>query len=247
MKAKLILVCLILMYVVKFAEQKIQLGKLTYDQNKSSHSLVLNSVNNKVSHNLLAKFSNLSDELTASKLNNSIEFHSKNKIIGVIKQVLSSNDLVKYTLKFDYSVHSLSEICFDYGDDEWYQTYEERIQKWPIDKKVNVTTTPFNTMDFFSNPVGGLIESLWVSESGFAIYADKQSSQLYLRRNSNGNGSLCLSGSNQFELHLISGLNIMTTYKYAKNQYFKKPKSTADQLIMQKPIWFVFFIHKLSL
>lgn len=241
MKAKLIFVCLILVYVVKFSEQKIQLGKLTYDSNKSLHSLVLNSVNNKVSHDLLAKFSYLSNELTVSKLNNSIEFHSRNKKIGVIKQVLSSNDLVKYTLKFDYSVGNLSETCFDYGHDEWYQTYEERIQKWPIDKKANVTTTPFNTMDFFSNPVGGLVESLWISSSGFAIYADKQLSQLYLRRNPSENGSLCLSASNQFELHLISGLNIMSTYKHAKNEYFKKPKSTSDQLMMQKPIWFVFF------
>ena len=107
------------------------------------------------------------------------------------------------------------------------------------------------TANVNNNPIEGLIEYLWLGSDGFAIFVERFSPLFFRQSDSPGEESLCFSGDyskspynhaidtneTKIVLHLMSGNDILHVYKYAANQWIKKPKGIPDQRMITYPIW----------
>jgi len=170
----------------------------------------------------------------------------ENKSKAQIIEKRNDQHLSHYVLTWT-NITSKSNLQLDYDDAHqvWFTAYEEKIQRWPLNVSNTIKQQAFTTNDFFTNAIGGLIEPLWLSSSGFAIYVERSSPLLVHQENK----KLSLSADYHFPpynvdgvdtrlvVNLIAGENLMTTFKYIKERWFKKPEGIPDERMMKEPVW----------
>ncbi|CAG2109246.1 unnamed protein product [Medioppia subpectinata] len=137
------------------------------------------------------------------------------------------------------------EFCIHIGgDQQWFSTYEENEQRWPIDKNKHMSSpVAYSTNDHFHNPIGGIIEYLFLGSHGFAIFIER-SAPLFIRRDTiSENQLLCFSGDyskfpfdhaphkNQIKIviHLMASNDTKSVYRYAANNWIQKPTGIPDE------------------
>ena len=231
-------------------------GRLVVNDQKSKDDIELK---NEHGHVLVTSFNNA--HIASAQKNGS---STSGKVVFARDPTAQHNYALVHEVENDIKISHYSmvwmnplpneEFCVHIGDDQhWYSTYEEYVQKWPIDKTKNYNNPePMSTSDMFGKPIGGIVENLFVGSQGFGIYIER-SSPLFLRREANnGKPLLCFSGDYgkypyihamdtkeiKIVFHLLSGTDIMHVLRYAQNSWIQKPKGIPDQRMIKYPIWY---------
>jgi len=241
----------------------LELGKLSIGKNGNNNQLELISNNpTKSKEVLVANF--LNANVSAAHLDTGgksaqITFNrdkSGKNNFAEVKEIQNDQKVAHFSIDWINPI-STEEFCIHMGGNQhWYSTYEEKLQRWPLDKSVHFNSaTAFSTHDFFSNPIGGVIEYLFVGSDGFAVFIER-SAPLFIRRDSNsGNALLCFSADyhkapynqaidtkqTKVVIHLISGNDIKQAHQYASKMWIKKPTGIPDERMIKSPIWYVFY------
>lgn len=233
----------------------LEFGKLTIGRSDNKNEVELKSNNpSKSKEVLIANFSkaNISSvNLNTGAKTAKISF-APNNTFASVEEVENDQKIAHYSINWTNPTPN-EEFCIHFGgNQQWFSTYEESKQRWPLDKSVHFgSATDFSTHDFFSNLIGPVIEYLFLGSDGFAIFVDR-SAPLLIRRDSNsGNPLLCFSADyrrkpytqaidtkqTQLSIHLISGNDIKHVYQYAAKRWIKKPAGIPDERMIKYPIW----------
>lgn len=162
-----------------------------------------------------------------------------------------------YTIKWDSHSNGAMD-CFVLGDDFWYGGGEQRWQRWPLQNDTRPWHA-FVTGDPLHHPTGGVIENLWLSSGGFAIFVNHEV-PLFVSFNESGNGKLCFSTSTakhpflkqeddnfrptQMTYSICSAPTIKDAYIIGSEKWLKKPTSVPDEMMFQGPIWSTWVRYK---
>lgn len=138
--------------------------------------------------------------------------------------------------------------CFALGDDLWYGGSETITQRWPLQSDSR-TWYPAVTGDPIQHSSGNVMENLWLSSGGFALYIEHHV-PLFVSFNESGSNKLCLSTSTkkypykyymtdmqELEYSVCTAMSIKDVYSYCTHRWFKKPEKVPDEEIFQSPIW----------
>jgi len=137
------------------AAKCLELGKLTIGISGDQNVIQLKGNNNlRTDASLKATFfrtSVMNAHLNGSKAAD-ISFtrdKAEEKTRAVVEEVLNDNQISHYSINW-INPNSTEELCIDLdGNQQWYSTYEEKIQRWPLDKSAHFNTVAFITNDFF--------------------------------------------------------------------------------------------------
>jgi hypothetical protein len=250
-----------LLIVILISENSIclEFGKLTIGKSDNKNEVELKSNNpSKSKEVLIANFSNANisnAHLNTSSKTAQISFardQSAKNTFASVEEVENDQKIAHYSINW-INPNPNEEFCVHFGgNQQWYSTYAESKQRWPLDKSVHFgSAAVFSTHDFFSNVIGGVIEYLFLGSDGFAVFVDR-SAPLLIRRDSNsGNALLCFSANyrakpythaidtkqTQLLIHLISGNDIKHVHQYVAKRWFKKPVGIPDERMIKYPIW----------
>ncbi|KFM70830.1 putative family 31 glucosidase, partial [Stegodyphus mimosarum] len=138
--------------------------------------------------------------------------------------------------------------CFILGDDLWYGNGVVISQRWPLQSD-SKSWYPAVTGDPLHHPAGNVMENLWISSGGFAIYVEHEV-PLFVSFNESGNGKLCFSTSykkhpyhNGIKSHpqlvysICSAMSVKEVYSYVAHRWLKKPVTIPDEMMFEYPVW----------
>ncbi|XP_015908021.1 myogenesis-regulating glycosidase [Parasteatoda tepidariorum] len=138
--------------------------------------------------------------------------------------------------------------CFLLGDDLWYGGSSTISQRWPLQSDSR-PWYPAATGDPLHHPSGNVLENLWISSSGFAIFVDHNTS-LYVNFNESGNGKLCFTTSakkhpyqnrelktNDLAYSICAASSIKEAHTFSLHKWIKKPSNIPNEKLFQHPIW----------
>ncbi|XP_054161416.1 myogenesis-regulating glycosidase-like isoform X2 [Oppia nitens] len=231
-------------------------GNLTINDQKSGNDIELRSNHAKKVDTLVTSFlnANISGVQKSSAKSAKIAFSrdpSGQNTFAIVQEVVNDQKISHYTIQWINPTPN-EEYCIHLSDQHWYTTYEENVQRWPIDQTVHFKSAePFSTNDQFHNPIGGILEYLFIGSNGFALFVE-YTAPLFVRRDSNnGKPLFCFSGDYnkgpyihaieksrvKLTFHLVSADNIMTVYRYATDKWIQKPVGYPDERMITYPIW----------
>lgn len=232
----------------------LNLGKLTLGTNSSSNVVQLHSNNPLRPNDLLeATFGNISISNTTAKSSKVVEVKfNRENTQAVVEEILSDENVAEYSLIWTNGKPN-EEFCITLGHQQWYSSFEEKKQRWPIDKTANFGPVDFSTNDFFQRHIGGIVENLWLASSGFAVFVDRSTPLFIRQENKNGNQRLCFSVNYheypydvsdvepQLIVHLISAKDVKEAYRYSAGKWIRKPEGIPDERMFKSPIWYDIF------
>ena len=138
--------------------------------------------------------------------------------------------------------------CFLLGEDFWYGGGETISQRWPLQGDSR-SWHPVISGDPLHHSHGSVVENLWLSSAGFAIYVEHHA-PLFASFNESGSGNLCFSTAKKFPYENIpkshkpelaysicTAMTIKEAYKYTARKWFNKPKTVPEEYVFQYPIW----------
>lgn len=255
---KVLLIKILLSIILYFESiHGLELGKLTIGKSGDQNEIDLKSNNLlRVNASLKATFFKTSVSSAESKGLKTAEIHfNRDKTAqntrAVAEEVLNDNKIAHYSINW-INPNSTEEFCIHLdGNEHWFSTYEEKTQRWPLDKRVDFNAVAFATNDFFQNQIGSIVENLWLGSDGFAVFVER-SNPLFLSRDTSSNKALlCFSADyhkspyneaidtieTNLNVHLISGNDIKHVYQYTAKLWIKKPIGIPDERMFKSPVW----------
>lgn len=244
MRSSLLTVVLTLL-LVHFSSSLVQLGKIQAGVGKDLDGITLES------NNPLKKGLKLNGIFTGTRVvsvvdgGKALDVLFQNKSKAEIIQVKDDSHLSHYVLTWTNLTSQLNlQIDYDDVNQVWFTAYEESIQRWPRNISSKIEQQTF-TAKVYSGEIEAVIEPFWLSSSGFAIYVERSSPLLIHQENKKLSlsadyhfGPYNVSGvETQLVVNLISGENVLTTFKYVKDKWFKKPEGIPDKRMMEQPVW----------
>lgn len=177
-------------------------------------------------------------------------------IKATLAKVNSSNPkateyLLTYNLEHD---DGDNRLCFHYGHQNasWHSSYEDKVQSWPLHTLATLKQQAFVSNDFFHGDIGSIVDYLFWSSNGFAIYLDSNAPIFISRQPHSGDPLLCFSlrlakpfpvhsadrnYGKQLLVHISSAANIKEVHNFEAGKRFERPTGIPDERMITSPVW----------